>query len=53
MDVPIAALEELREKLDGCSGCECLSLKSYALYSPAGAKAKDDQGPSNLAHFAG
>lgn len=48
IDQRIAALEELRDKLDGCIGCGCLSLKSCALYNPADIKAKDGTGPRNL-----
>ncbi|MDX8348769.1 redox-sensitive transcriptional activator SoxR [Cognatiyoonia sp. IB215446] len=48
IDERIAALEELRDKLDGCIGCGCLSLKSCALYNPADIKAKDGTGPRNL-----
>jgi MerR family redox-sensitive transcriptional activator SoxR len=48
IDARIAALEELRDKLDGCIGCGCLSLKSCALYNPADIKANDGTGPQNL-----
>ncbi|MEM9786854.1 MAG: redox-sensitive transcriptional activator SoxR [Pseudomonadota bacterium] len=51
IDTRIAALEELRDKLDGCIGCGCLSLKSCALYNPADIKARDGTGPRNLATF--
>ena len=30
----IARLTRLRDKLDGCIGCGCLSMKSCALYNP-------------------
>ncbi|RZL32038.1 MAG: redox-sensitive transcriptional activator SoxR, partial [Rubrivivax sp.] len=30
----IAALQQLRERLTGCIGCGCLSLKACALYNP-------------------
>ncbi|MBI1251793.1 MAG: redox-sensitive transcriptional activator SoxR [Alphaproteobacteria bacterium] len=30
----IAELERTRDKLDGCIGCGCLSLKKCALYNP-------------------
>jgi len=42
IDERIDALENLRDRLTGCIGCGCLSLKSCALYNPddqAGAKA--------------
>jgi len=53
IEARIAALEDLRTKLDGCIGCGCLSLKSCALYNPADIKAKDGTGPRNLRHFSG
>ena len=33
LDERIAAMERLREKLDGCIGCGCLSLTDCALYN--------------------
>ena len=33
IDAQIAALEKVREDLDGCIGCGCLSLKKCALYN--------------------
>ncbi len=51
IDARIAALEELRDKLDGCIGCGCLSLKSCALYNPADVKAAEGPGPRNLTHL--
>ena len=33
LDERIALLEELREKLDGCIGCGCLSLDSCEIYN--------------------
>lgn len=30
----ISALEKMRDTLDGCIGCGCLSLKNCALYNP-------------------
>ena len=35
IDERIATLERLRDKLDGCIGCGCLSLSNCALYNPA------------------
>ena len=49
IDARITALEELRDKLDGCIGCGCLSLKSCALYNPGDIKGNDGAGPRNLA----
>ncbi len=48
IDNRIAALETLRDRLDGCIGCGCLSLKSCALYNPNDTLAKDGPGPRNL-----
>lgn len=48
IDARIDALEELRDKLDGCIGCGCLSLKSCALYNPGDMKAAEGAGPRNL-----
>ncbi len=34
LDARIATLERLRDRLDGCIGCGCLSLNNCALYNP-------------------
>jgi len=34
LDERIAAIEALRDRLDSCIGCGCLSLKVCALYNP-------------------
>lgn len=34
LDEQIAAIEALRDRLDGCIGCGCLSLRSCTLYNP-------------------
>ncbi|MBY5161530.1 redox-sensitive transcriptional activator SoxR [Salsipaludibacter albus] len=34
LDAEIAALEDLRDGLDGCIGCGCLSLSSCAISNP-------------------
>ena len=34
IDARIAALTRMRDRLDGCIGCGCLSLKKCALYNP-------------------
>ena len=44
----IARLEKLRDTLDGCIGCGCLSLDACALYNPRDAAAKRGQGPRYL-----
>ncbi|WP_407642696.1 redox-sensitive transcriptional activator SoxR [Desertihabitans brevis] len=43
LDEQIERLERLRDQLDGCIGCGCLSLDSCALSNPDDALA--DQGP--------
>ena len=44
----IAQLETLRDRLDGCIGCGCLSLDACALYNPGDELAKTGPGPRNL-----
>jgi MerR family redox-sensitive transcriptional activator SoxR len=44
----IAALEALRDRLDGCIGCGCLSLRSCALYNPADECAQRGSGAQRL-----
>ena len=34
LDDRIAMMERMRDRLDGCIGCGCLSLKACALYNP-------------------
>ncbi|HEY9106139.1 MAG TPA: MerR family DNA-binding protein, partial [Roseateles sp.] len=34
LDERILRLTQLRDQLDGCIGCGCLSLKACALYNP-------------------
>ena len=48
IDARIRALTLLREKLTGCIGCGCLSLKSCALYNPDDQAAKKGAGPRYL-----
>ncbi len=48
IDARIATLERLRDRLDGCIGCGCLSLKSCRLHNPADIMAKDGPGPRKL-----
>ena len=43
IDAQIERLERLREKLDGCIGCGCLSLRTCSLNNPADEVA--DRGP--------
>ena len=44
LDARIAALQQLRERLTGCIGCGCLSLKACALYNPLDAVATTGPG---------
>ena len=44
----IGQLERLRDNLDGCIGCGCLSLDSCALYNPADRRATEGPGPRAL-----
>lgn len=37
LDQRIATLERLRDDLDSCIGCGCLSLRACALYNPGDA----------------
>ncbi len=48
LDERIAALQALRDRLDGCIGCGCLSLKSCALYNPQDACAVQGSGAQRL-----
>lgn len=48
IDARISALTTLRDKLDGCIGCGCLSLDRCALYNPADAAAARGKGPRYL-----
>lgn len=48
IDSRIAGLVELKEKLDGCIGCGCLSLQRCALYNENDAAARLGQGPRYL-----
>lgn len=48
LDQRIAQLTALREKLDGCIGCGCLSLDKCALYNPDDIAAGKGQGPRYL-----
>lgn len=48
LDEQIAALTRLRDKLDGCIGCGCLSLDRCALYNPDDAAGEKGTGPRYL-----
>lgn len=45
LDDQIARIEALRDRLDGCIGCGCLSLKTCALNNPGDAVAAQGPGP--------
>lgn len=45
IDARMAALARMRERLDGCIGCGCLSLKTCALYNPEDRAARLGTGP--------
>ena len=48
LDDRIATLTKLRDNLDGCIGCGCLSLESCALYNPTDRAAEKGPGPRYL-----
>ena len=48
LDARIAALQSLRDRLDGCIGCGCLSLRACALYNPGDQCAQAGSGPRRL-----
>lgn len=48
LDQRIAGLVDLRDRLDGCIGCGCLSLERCAIYNPADAAATLGAGPRYL-----
>ena len=48
LDEQIAAVEALRDRLDGCIGCGCLSLDRCSLYNPDDALAEQGPGARRL-----
>ena len=48
LDARIQALEALRDQLDQCIGCGCLSLTACKLYNPADAAGVRGSGPRYL-----
>ena len=48
LDERIARLEALRDQLDDCIGCGCLSLKTCPLYNPRDELAAEGPGPRLL-----
>jgi MerR family transcriptional regulator, redox-sensitive transcriptional activator SoxR len=49
LDEQIAALTQLRDDLDGCIGCGCLSLQRCRLSNPADVAASEGPGATYLA----
>jgi MerR family redox-sensitive transcriptional activator SoxR len=45
LDARIGMLERLRDRLDGCIGCGCLSLETCKLYNPDDRAARTGTGP--------
>ncbi len=48
LDDKIALIERMRDRLDGCIGCGCLSLERCALYNPDDHAAAAGAGPRYL-----
>ena len=48
LDERIAAMTHMRDKLDECIGCGCLSLRRCALYNPKDRLAAQGSGPQLL-----
>lgn len=48
LDARIAAMQALRDRLDGCIGCGCLSLRACALYNPSDKLALQGSGAQRL-----
>lgn len=48
IDERMAGLAQLKEKLDGCIGCGCLSLQRCSLYNPDDRAARLGNGPRFL-----
>ncbi|MEL6831233.1 MAG: redox-sensitive transcriptional activator SoxR [Pseudomonadota bacterium] len=48
LDHRIQLMQRLRDQLDGCIGCGCLSLKRCALYNPDDRAARSGPGPQYL-----
>lgn len=45
LETQIQTLEQMRDNLDGCIGCGCLSLKKCRLYNPKDGAARLGPGP--------
>jgi len=52
IETRIAGLTRLRDRLDGCIGCGCLSLDTCALYNPDDRAGRQGAGPRYLVEAA-
>ncbi|XOV84488.1 MAG: redox-sensitive transcriptional activator SoxR [bacterium] len=50
LEARIGVLTRMRDRLDGCIGCGCLSLQNCALYNPADKAARNGTGPQFVLH---
>src|SRR5688572_15156763 len=48
LDERITMLEKLRDNLDGCIGCGCLSLSACRIYNPGDELSAEGPGPRKL-----
>ncbi len=48
LDAKIHTLQKMRDNLDGCIGCGCLSMQNCALYNPTDSAAENGTGPRYL-----
>ncbi|MBO0893319.1 MAG: redox-sensitive transcriptional activator SoxR [Acidimicrobiales bacterium] len=48
LDERIRLLQDLRDQLDGCIGCGCLSIDKCRLYNPGDIRATEGPGPRKL-----
>ncbi|MBO0713824.1 MAG: redox-sensitive transcriptional activator SoxR [Acidimicrobiales bacterium] len=48
LDERIRLLQDLRDQLDGCIGCGCLSIDKCRLYNPGDIRANEGPGPRKL-----
>ncbi len=48
LDARIGLMTRMRDRLDGCIGCGCLSLSNCALYNPQDRVARQGAGPRHI-----
>ena len=48
IEARIAELERTRDRLDGCIGCGCLSLKTCSIYNPDDRLGEEGSGPRTV-----